>query len=53
MATSLHVSKPDKRRKYDDASKTEALRLAGKSHSPQAAARQLGISKKLRYRRQQ
>ena len=34
---------PDKRRKYDEAFKAEALRLAGESRSTQAAARQLGI----------
>jgi len=38
---------PDKRRKYDEASKDEALRLVSKSRSAQAAARQLGISPKL------
>jgi hypothetical protein len=30
---------PDKRRKYDEAFKAEALRLAGESRSTQAAAR--------------
>lgn len=40
---------PDKQRKYDEAFKAEALRLAGESHSMQAAARQLGISPKLLY----
>jgi transposase len=44
---------PDKRRKYDEAFKAEALRLASESRSTQAAARQLGISPKLRYRWQQ
>jgi transposase len=53
MATPLHVSKPDKRRKYDEAFKAEALRLAGASRSTRAAARQLGISEKLLYRWQQ
>ena len=42
-----------KRRKYDDAFKTEALRLASESRSTRAAARQLGISEKLLYRWQQ
>lgn len=50
MATTLQVSKPDKRRKYDDAFKAEALRLAGESRSTRAAARQLGISERLLYR---
>lgn len=45
-------SKPDKRRKYDEAFKTEALRLARESRSPRAA-RQLGISEQLLYRWQQ
>ena len=44
---------PDKRRKYDDVFKAEALRLATESRSTQAAAAQLGISPKLRYRWQQ
>ena len=35
---------------YDEAFKAEALRLAGKSRSTQAAARQLGVSPKLLYR---
>ena len=46
-------SSPDKRRKYDEAFKAEALRLAAESRSTQAAARQLGISPKLLYRWQQ
>ena len=41
---------PDKRRKYDDAFRAEALRLATKSRSIQAVAQQLGISPKLLYR---
>jgi transposase len=41
---------PDKRRKYDDAFKAEALCLASESRSTQAAAQQLGISPKLLYR---
>ena len=44
---------PAKRRKYADAFKAEALRLASESRSTQAAARQLGISPKLRYRWQE
>ena len=44
---------PDKRRKYDAAFRTEALRLAVESRSTQAAAQQLGISPKLLYRWQQ
>ena len=44
---------PDKRRKYDDTFKAEALRLASESRSTQAAAQQLGISPKLLYRWQQ
>ena len=38
---------PDKRRKYGEASRAEALRLAGESRSTQAVARQLGINPKL------
>jgi len=53
MATKTSGSSPDKRRKYDESVKAEALRLASKSHSTQAAARQLGISAKLLYRWQQ
>ena len=34
---------PDKRRKYDEAYKAEALRLASESRSTQAAGRALGI----------
>lgn len=44
---------PDKRRKYDEAFKTEALRLAAESRSTSAAARQLGLNPKLLYRWQQ
>jgi transposase len=44
---------PDKRRKYDEAFKTEALRLAAESHSTSAAARQVGLNTKLFYRWQQ
>ena len=53
MATITSRTSPDKRRKYDEAFKAEALRLASESHSTQAAARQLGISLKLLYRWQQ
>ena len=44
---------PAKRRKYDDAFKAEALRLASESRSTQTAARQLCISPKLLYRWQE
>jgi transposase len=50
MATTPQESKPDKRRKYDDAFKAEALRLARESRSARAAARQLGIGERLLYR---
>lgn len=53
MATKTSGALPDKRRKYDEAFKAEALRLASESRSTQAAARQLGISPKLLYRWQQ
>ena len=53
MATITSRTSTDKRRKYDEAFKAEALRLASESHSTQAAARQLGISPKLLYRWQQ
>lgn len=53
MATTPPEQKLDKRRKYDDAFKAEALRLAGECLSTRAAARQLSISKKLLYRWQQ
>ena len=53
MATETSGASPDKRRKYDEVFKAEALRLAGESRSTQAAARQLGISPKLLYRWQQ
>ncbi len=53
MATKSSGASPDQRRKYDEAFKAEALRLAGESRSTQAAARQLGISPKLLYRWQQ
>ncbi|MBF9239624.1 transposase [Hymenobacter sp. BT683] len=53
MATKSIGASPDQRRKYDEAFKAEALRLASESRSTQAAARQLGISPKLLYRWQQ
>jgi transposase len=43
------MDKPDKRRKYDDAFKAEALRVARESRSTQAAARALNIRPKLIY----
>ncbi|MGI4737567.1 MAG: transposase [Janthinobacterium lividum] len=53
MSVKSSKSTPDKRRKYDDTFKAEALRLASESRSTQAAAQQLGISPKLLYRWQQ
>ena len=53
MSVEKSKKTPDKRRKYDDAFKTEALRLAAESRSTQAAAQQLGISPKLLYRWQE
>ena len=53
MSTRSSKPTPDKRRKYDDVFKTEALRLAAESRSTQAAAQQLGISPKLLYRWQE
>ena len=53
MTAKKSGASPDKRRKYDEAFKAEALRLADESRSTQAAARQLGISPKLLYRWQQ
>ena len=47
VATKNNGASPDRRRKYDEAYKAEALRLASESRSTQAAARQLGISPKL------
>lgn len=38
---------PDQRRKYDEAFKAAALRLASESRCTQAAARHLGISHEL------
>ncbi len=53
MATKISGTSPDKRRKYDESFKAEALRLASESRSTQAAARQLGSRPKLLYRWQQ
>ena len=53
MASKASGASPDKRRKYDEAFKVEALRLASESRSTQAAARQLGSRPKLLYRWQQ
>jgi transposase len=50
MSTKSSKTTLDKRRKYTDAFKAEALRLASESRSTQAAAQQLGISPKLLYR---
>ncbi len=47
MAAKTHKTSPDNRRKYDDAFKAEALRLARESRSAQAAAQQLGIGPQL------
>lgn len=53
MSAEKSKKTPIKRRKYDDAFKAEALRLAAESRSTQAAARQLGVSPKLLYRWQE
>ena len=45
----LSTPKPTIRRKYDAASRIEALRLTGESRSTQAAARALSINPKLLY----
>ena len=50
MSSKTNTNLPRKRRRYDDAFRAEALRLAGESRSTQAAARQLGISPKLLYK---
>ena len=50
MSSKPTNSSPRKRRRYDDAFRAEALRLARESRSTQAAARQLGISPKLLYK---
>ena len=53
MTAKTSGSSPDKRRKFDEAFKAEARRLASESRSSQVASRQLGISPKLLYRWQQ
>ena len=53
MIATKSGSSPDKRREYDEVFKAKALRQANESRSTQAAARQLGISPKLLYRRKQ
>ncbi|MBC6992281.1 transposase [Hymenobacter sp. BT491] len=50
MTQKTNTGAPRKRRQYDAAFRTEALRLASESRSTQAAARQLGISPKLLYK---
>ena len=50
MTAKKSKTAPDKRRKYDDAFKAEALRLASESRSTQAAAQQLGISRSTLWR---
>ena len=50
MSSKSITTSPRKRRRYDDAFRAEALRLAAESRSTQAAARQLGISPKLLYK---
>lgn len=50
MTAKKSGASPDQRRKYDEAFKGKALRLASESRSTQAAARELGISPKLLYR---
>ena len=44
MAAKSSGSSPDKRRKYDEAFKAEALRLASESRSTQAVAQQVGTT---------
>jgi transposase len=44
------MSKPAKRRKYDEAFSAEALRLAREGRSTRAGACPLGMSEKLLYR---
>ena len=53
MSAEKSKKTPDKRRNYNDAFKSEPLRLASESRSMQAPAQQLGISPKLLYRWQQ
>ena len=50
MTQKTNTGAPRKRRRYDEAFRAEALRLASESRSTQAAARQLGISPKLLYK---
>ena len=50
MATKTSGPSLDKRRKYDKDFKAEALHLASESRRTQAAAQQVGISRKLLYR---
>ena len=49
MATKTNGASPKERRKYNEAFKAGALRLASESRGTQATARQLGISPKLLY----
>ena len=49
MTAKKSKTTPDKRRKYDEAFKAEALRLVTESRSTQAAVQQLGTSPKLLY----
>ena len=53
MATTSSAVSPNKRRKYNDVLKAEALRLADKHRSTLAAALQLGSHTNLIYRWQQ
>ena len=50
MTQKLNNGLSRKQRRYDEAFRAEALRLASESRSTQAAARQLGISAKLLYK---
>ena len=50
MANTLHIRQPVKRRKYDEAFKAEALRLAWESRLARAAAQQVCIREALLYR---
>jgi transposase len=50
MSTKISKIRSDKRCKYDDAFKAEALRLASKSRRTEVATQQLRSSPKLRYR---
>ncbi|WP_324680890.1 transposase [Hymenobacter sp. GOD-10R] len=52
MTQKLNIGSPRKRHRYDIVFRAEVLRLASESRSTQAAARQLGISPKLLYKRQ-